>query len=293
MIEKLDYLIALARERHFGRAATASGVTQPTLSAGIRQLEEQLGVLLVHRGSRFHGLTDEGERTLVWARRIVADTRAMQADLRGADGGLTGHLRLAVVPSALPTVASLTTPFRERHPAVTFGVLSRTSDEIAAMLDNLQIDAGLTYLVDPEPAHTRQLPLYDERYCLVIAESEAAGMGAAVTWAQVGQVPLCLLTPDMQNRRIIDARLQQAGGGARISLESNSMIVLMTHVGMGAWASVLSERMALAFDLARPIRVIPIDDPASTPTIGLVYPRRDPVSALIGALVAIAGEQTG
>lgn len=62
MINKLEFLIALAHERHFGRAAEASGVTQPTLSAGIKQLEESFGVLLVNRGSRFVGLTAEGER---------------------------------------------------------------------------------------------------------------------------------------------------------------------------------------------------------------------------------------
>ena len=60
MIDKLEYFIALAREQHFGRAAEECGVTQPTLSAGIKQLEDTLGVMLVQRGSRFQGLTPEG-----------------------------------------------------------------------------------------------------------------------------------------------------------------------------------------------------------------------------------------
>jgi DNA-binding transcriptional LysR family regulator len=72
VIDKLEYLMALAREQHFGRAADACGVTQPTLSAGIKQLEAALGVLLVQRGSRFIGLTPEGERTLDWARCATA-----------------------------------------------------------------------------------------------------------------------------------------------------------------------------------------------------------------------------
>ena len=78
MLDKLEYLIALSREQHFGRAAETCGVTQPTLSAGIKQLEEMLGVLLVQRGSRFIGFTPEGERTLDWARRIVGDSLAMR-----------------------------------------------------------------------------------------------------------------------------------------------------------------------------------------------------------------------
>jgi DNA-binding transcriptional LysR family regulator len=78
VLDKLEYLIALSHEQHFGRAAETCGVTQPTLSAGIKQLEEMLGVLLVQRGSRFIGLTPEGQRTLDWARRIVGDARAMR-----------------------------------------------------------------------------------------------------------------------------------------------------------------------------------------------------------------------
>ena len=62
MIGKLEFLLALARERHFGRAAEACGVAQPTLSAGVKQIEEQMGVLLVNRGSRFRGFTPEGEK---------------------------------------------------------------------------------------------------------------------------------------------------------------------------------------------------------------------------------------
>jgi len=81
LIDKLDFLLALARERHFGRAAEACGVTQPTLSAGVKQLEEQMGVLLVNRGSRFQSFTPEGEKVLEWARRIVGDTRAMRAEI--------------------------------------------------------------------------------------------------------------------------------------------------------------------------------------------------------------------
>jgi DNA-binding transcriptional LysR family regulator len=78
VIDKLEYLMALAREQHFGRAADTCGVTQPTLSAGIKQLESSLGVMLVQRGSPYIGLTPEGERTLAWARRIVSYSRSMR-----------------------------------------------------------------------------------------------------------------------------------------------------------------------------------------------------------------------
>ena len=142
--------MALAREEHFGRAADACGVTQPTLSAGIKQLESTLGVMLVQRGSRYIGLTPEGERTLDWARRIVGDSRSMRQEIKSLKHGLTGRLRIAAIPTALAMVAALTTPYRAKHPDVRFTIFSRTSIEILGLIENLEIDAGITYL-DNEP----------------------------------------------------------------------------------------------------------------------------------------------
>jgi len=99
MIDKLEFLIALAREKNFGKAAEQCGVTQPTFSAGIKQLEDTLGVMLVQRTSRFLGFTAEGERVLDWARTIVADSRAMRQEVRTLKQGLSGHLKIAAIPT--------------------------------------------------------------------------------------------------------------------------------------------------------------------------------------------------
>src|SRR5271165_5640100 len=146
MIDKLELLLALAQERHFGRAAEACGVTQPTMSTSIKQLEEILGVMLVQRGSRFQGFTPEGERVLDWARRIVGDSRAMRQEVHALKHGLTGRLRIAAIPTTLAMIETLTTPYRERHPDVKFTVRSCTSEEVLQLLDNLEVDAGVTYL---------------------------------------------------------------------------------------------------------------------------------------------------
>ena len=81
IIRHLQYLVALARERHFARAAAVCNVTQPTLSAGIQQLEESLGVLIAERGQRFLGLTAEGERVLAWSQRVLADYGGLRQEL--------------------------------------------------------------------------------------------------------------------------------------------------------------------------------------------------------------------
>src|SRR5262249_154554 len=112
MLDKLEFMIALAREKHFGRAAESCGVAQPTLSQGIQSLEEIFNVPLVKRSSRFQGFTPEGERVLVWARRLVGDAHAMRQEILGLQKGVGAHIRIAAIPSAMPVVASITAPFQ-------------------------------------------------------------------------------------------------------------------------------------------------------------------------------------
>ncbi len=288
MIEKLEFLLALARERHFGRAAEACGVTQPTLSAAIKQLEEGFGVLLVNRGSRFQDFTAEGERVLEWSRRIVGDTRAMRQEVNALRHGLTGRLRIAAIPPALTTVAALTAPYRAKYPDVEFTVLSRNSTEVLTLLENLKIDAGLTYLDNEPLGRVNTVPLYKESYRLLTAADAPLGERTQVTWAELSRVPLCLPTPDMQNRRIIDGLLKRRNGELRPTLESDSMILLFAHVRTGQWASIMSTKISEMLAPAGAIRAIPIVEPASVHTVGLVVPSREPMTPLNVALVTEA-----
>jgi DNA-binding transcriptional LysR family regulator len=290
LIDKLELLLALAKERHFGRAAEACGVTQPTMSTSLKQLEEILGVMLVQRGSRFQGFTPEGERVLDWARRIVGDTRAMRQEINTLKEGLSGEIAIAAIPTALGMVASLTTPFRARHPNVRFRIISCTSIAALALLENLEADAALTYVENEPIGKARSIPLYNESYHLLTSPDGMFGDREQVTWKEVGQVPLCLLTPDMQNRRIIDRALRSVGVEATPTLTSNSMIVLYTHVKTGRWASVMPAKLAETLGFSDTVRTIPIVDPTVTYNIGLVIPQRDPMTPLIAALVQVARE---
>jgi DNA-binding transcriptional LysR family regulator len=290
MIDKLEFLLALARERHFGRAAAACGVTQPTLSAGLRQIEEDLGVRLVNRGARYYGLTPEGERVLDWARRIVGDARALREEVEALKHGLVGHLRIGAVPTALGMVQHLTTPYRERHPDVTFAVRSGASTNLIDLLDGHEIDAALTYLDDEPIWRLRGVPIYRERYCLLAAPDDPLAGRASVTWAEVGRLPLCLPTPDLQNRRIIDRVLAESGAAVRPTLESNSMFVLFTHVRTGRWSTVMPVQLAHTLRLGEELAVVPIVAPEASQVMGLVIPSRDPVAPLTAALAEVARE---
>jgi DNA-binding transcriptional LysR family regulator len=285
MIDKLEFFIALARAGHFGRAAEECGVSQPSLSAAIRQLEDQLGVVLVVRSARYQGLTPEGQRVLEWARRIVGDTRTMREEMRAARRGLAGHIRLAVIPTALAMVPRLTESFQARHPDVTFSVTSRTSLQVLSQIENLEIDAGISYLDNEPLGRVTTVPLYSERYHLVAAAGTPLADQESITWQQVSSLRLCLLTPDMQNRRIINRHMAEAGVEAKPTLESNSMIVLFSHIRTGQWASIMPRNLAESFGFPRQIRIIPITDPDPEHLVGLIATHREPHTPLVSALL--------
>lgn len=285
MIDKLEFFIALARAQHFGRAAEECGITQPTLSAAIRQLEDHLGVMLVSRGSRYQGLTPEGQRVLEWARRIVGDTRTMREEMRAARRGLAGHIRIAVIPTALSMVPRITGPFQEKHPDVTFSVSSRTSLQVLSLLENLEIDAGITYLDNEPLGRVTSVPLYAERYHLITAAGTPLSDHDQVTWREVAALRLCLLTADMQNRRIINQHMAEAGVSVKPTLESNSMIVLFSHIRTGRWASIMPRNVAESFGFSSEIRMIPIVEPEAAHSVGLVAQYREPFTPLVSALL--------
>ncbi len=286
MIDKLEMFVALAEERHFGRAADRCGVTQPSLSSALRALEEQLGVQLVFRGSRFQGLTPEGQRVLDWARRITGDLRALRDEMRSVRAGLSGNLRIGVIPTALPMVARLTAPLTSAHPGIRIAILSRTSAEILAGIESLTLDAGITYLDNEPLGRVATAPLYVEFYRFLCAPGTALAERPFVTWAEVAEQPLCLLTGDMQNRRIVNQHLADSGRRAEPQIEANTLLALVAHVQTGLWGSVVP--MGLAQMFAASLRSVPIVAPEVEHLVGVIAPRHDPQTPLLQALLAAA-----
>ncbi|MEX2519705.1 MAG: LysR family transcriptional regulator [Paracoccaceae bacterium] len=285
MIKKLEMLIALAKEQHFGRAAQSLGVTQPSLSTGIRQLEEQLGVRLVQRGARFGGLTPEGQRALTLARQIVGDTRRLRDEMRATHAGLAGHLRIAVIPTALTWAARLTSQFTALHPNVSFTILSRSSIDILKMLETLEIDAGITYLDNEPLGRVSANPLYQEHYTLLCPRSHPLAGRDEVEWGELADSPLCLLTPDMQNRRIINRNFMEAGVAPRALIESNSMIVLVTNVMEGGLATILPTDLARFLVAGRDLSMVPLRTIGRAPSVGLIALHQEPFTPVLQALM--------
>jgi DNA-binding transcriptional LysR family regulator len=290
-IRQLQYLAALAREKHFTRAAKVCNVTQPTLSGRIRQLEQELGVPIVERGQRFHGLTTEGEKVLKWALAILDNWSSLQQEigkLRNVKGTLIGRLSLGVIPSALPMAALIAKAIQDRHPGIELTVLSQSSIEILRSLEEFSIDVGLSYL-DNEPIEgMRSEAIYMERYCLLVrADHELAGE-RSVTWAEAARQPLCLLTPNMQNRRIIDRAFRAANATPTPRLETNSVINLCSNVHLMGLASIVPEYFLDVLGPMSDIRAVPLIDPVVEHSVGLVAVDRDPVSPLVLAVFECA-----
>ncbi|HKT60900.1 MAG TPA: LysR substrate-binding domain-containing protein [Gemmatimonadales bacterium] len=288
LLRHLHYLVAIASERHFARAAESCGVTQPTLSNGIKQLEEELGLLIVRRGQRFEGFTPEGERVLEWARLIVSDAASLKQDAAAARQGLVGRLRLAAIPTALPIVPALTGPFALDHPHVIITVLSLTSIDIQTGLGDFSLDAGVTYLDNEPLAGVRAIPLYRERYFLFTAAGGRFARRRSVSWREAADTPLCLLTPDMQNRRILNAHFREAGAEPRPSVETNSVLTLCAHLRSGQWSSILPQSFLALFDDASDLRALPLVEPELSHSVGLVMPDREPLTPSARHLVQLA-----
>ena len=287
-LRHLDYLAALAREQHFGRAARACHVSQPTLSSGIRRLESEVGFPVVRRTQRYEGLTPEGERVLEWARRILADVGSLEAEVDAMHGGLSGQLRIGAIPTSLPCVSLLTTPLLHRYPGVTVAVYSLNSMQIERGLDEFELELGITYL-DSEPLRgVRTLPLYREQYVLLTEAAGRLGRRKEVGWAEAATLPLCLLTGDMQNRRIVDGIFHEAGAEPRPAVETNSISTLIAHVRDGPWSSVMAHAWLHGSDPPAGMRAIPLVRPSTTRTIGLVWLDRDPEPMLSRALIDVA-----
>ena len=283
-IRQLQYLVALAREKHFTRAAQACHVTQPTLSGRIRQLEQELGVPIVERGHRFHGLTPDGERVLKWAQTILDNWSSLQQEidsLRNTAGQLTGRLALGVIPSALPMAALITRAIQGRHPGIELTVLSQSSIEILRNLEDFSIDVGLTYL-DNEPIEgMRAESIYLERYCLLVRTDHELVNRPSVTWVEAAAQPLCLLTPDMQNRRIIDRAFRAANCAPVPRLETNSVINLCATVHLMGMASIIPEYFLEVIGPISDVKAVPLSEPMIEHNVGLVAVDRDPVSPLV------------
>jgi DNA-binding transcriptional LysR family regulator len=286
-LRQLEYVVALAKEGHFARAAAVCFVSQPTLSDGIRHLESELGVAIVRRGQRFEGFTPEGELVLEFARRLLHDRDELLGQLGPADGDHAGRLRLGAIPTSLPPLPLVTVPFLERHPHVELTVRSLSSAEIDRELKSFDLDAGITYLDGDPIEHVRTLALYEEQHLLLVGDEVGAKLSGPVTFADAASLPLCLLTRDMQNRRIVERLFEHAGTAVSPRIETNSISALLAHVRTGRYASIVPQTWLQFSGVPAGTRALRFAEGDAPSTIGLVWLDVEPQPLLTRALIAV------
>lgn len=290
LFRQLEYFVALAQERHFARAANSCYVSQPALSEAIRKLEQELQVPLVRRGQKFEGLTPEGERLVHWARRILADRDALKQEVTALQTGLTGELRLGVIPAAATTIALLTDPFCAAHPLVRVRLeMNLRSAGIVERIRHFELDAGVLYPDQQDTADLAVTPLYQEQPVLIASAELLTGNSGAITWSEAIELPLCLLTPGMRGRRLIDDALATHGIEAAPQLETDSVVTLLAHVRTGRWASIVPQPWIGTLGLPAGVSVLELDQPAVTALVALVTNKEEPGSVITRALIQTAG----
>ena len=281
-LRQLEYLSALAREHHFGRAAAACHVSQPALSTAIRKLELELGLTLVKREHRYDDLTAEGRELVSWAQAAVASAEGLASEAARLRGNLTGTLHLGVVPTSLSVAGPVLVPFLQAHSGVRVEMRTMSGDEIAMRLVAHQIDAGITY-VDSPPGDFAWMRLYQERFVLVSGDPDWARASGPVAWAELADVPLGVLTPEMDDRSVIDDALLKAGVRAAPRVEADSPSALLDLARSG-WSTIVAYSWLAGWDVSPELAVRPLCAPDVRPWIGLVHRAGPLVAPLARAL---------
>ena len=298
LIDAYRYLAALEQHRHFGRAALACKITQPALSNALRVLERELGVAIVRRGRQYEGLTAEGEQVLATAYRVLHEQELLQQALAGSATDPHGRLVIGAVPTAIPIAARFAARLVERHPGLRPQVRSLPSHEIESGLEILALDLGLGYIarLPARPKNAIQAqPQYVEHYYLLRGAPKAKGglrFGEPMRWADAAALPLCMLSPEMHNRSIIDDVFRKLAIRVEPAIETNSVMALVATVQSSGCTAILPGALVSTLTRQAGLEALPLTEPVLRTPIGFMSasaPR--PSHALLAALRLAADAQ--
>ncbi|MBD8161457.1 LysR family transcriptional regulator [Erwinia persicina] len=242
-IKQLIYLCNLERERHFGRAAEASFVSQPTLSMRLKNLERELGLSLINRSNNFDGFTPEGERVLSWAREIVSVYQGLKLEVESLKHGVTGTLRLGVVPQCSMSLAVMLKAISDRYPQLDYRVAVLSADQLLEALNSHTVDVGIGFfeLATLRELHFQAETLADNGVELLYHPQHFPQLegDTKLSLHEVAALPLCLAEQTRYFRRYVDGHFREAGLSMRVVLETTSVFQLLqgVQVGLGCMVS--------------------------------------------------------
>lgn len=295
LLVSMRYLVALDEHQHFARAAQACFVTQPALSNAIRALEEEYGAVLVKRSRHFAGFTPEGQRMLASARRLLHEQELLAQDFKSSADQPAGALLLGAVPTAEPIAARFAAMLHARHPGIRPVVRIMSSPDIETGLENLSLDLGLGFTDRSRPASFVSVPQYTEHYFWVSKappgyqpNASSLQIGLPITWQDAAQTPLCLMTSDMHNRRIVDAAFAKAGTPVSPAIETSSILTLALSLLDGSVSCVMPGALVGAFRGHAELLARPLMSPEVHTPVGFMALKTERSSRTLEAALVLA-----
>jgi LysR family transcriptional regulator, hydrogen peroxide-inducible genes activator len=286
-LRQLRYFETLSRTRHFGMAASQCAVTQPALSMQVKDLEQELGVVLVERRGNSVGLTLAGQEIAARAEAILAQVRELTDFACQQRGVLTGTLRLGIIPSVAPyLLPGLLSRVQATYPSLDLLVRETQTDTLIEELVRGDLDAALLAL----PVSQGQLDtmdLFDDRFMIAVQARAAPGWSPENLHARMVRERLLLLE---EGHCLRDQALQfckVANVQARKALGAASLTTIMQMVAAGHGITLLPELCAAAEVDRQRIALIQFPDEPPMRTIGLVWRRTSSRKADFTALGAL------
>ena len=286
----LRYIVALARERHFGRAAEKCHVAQPTLSVSVKKLEDELGVALFERGVGDVRVTPIGEQIVAQAERVLAEAARVAELAAQGKNPLAGPLRLGVIytigPYLLPRLVPL---LKERAPLMPLHITEDYTERLIARLKAGELDVLVLALPIEEPGLVVQ-PVYDEAFRALVPAEHPWAKQRSVEPSQLGDVPLLMLGAGNCFRDQVLDLCALAGHASPHVLESNSLETIRHMVASGVGVTVLPAASVDGIPKGdRLLRVKPFAGQTPTRCVGLVwrssFPRHQAIDAIRAAML--------
>ncbi|HWC86663.1 MAG TPA: LysR family transcriptional regulator [Solirubrobacteraceae bacterium] len=240
-LRQLRYLLALAEERHFTRAAAREHIAQPALSQQIRRLEEEIGLPLVQRTTRRVTLTGAGELLVARARRVLAEVDSALAEMQALRGVQTGHVTVGAMHTMGPVDVSLALAiFHERHPGVELTVREHSSEELAEMLRVDDLDLAFLSVTERIESHGLGLQqLVSEELVAVLPLDHRLGRRRRIRMAELAEERFISYREGSRLRELLVSAGHEAGFEPRVTLESNESQRIRRLVARGLGVAIL------------------------------------------------------
>jgi LysR family transcriptional regulator, transcription activator of glutamate synthase operon len=240
-LRQLRYLVALADERHFTRAAAREHIAQPALSQQIRRLEEELGLALVERTTRRVTITAAGELLVARARRVLAELDTALAELEELSGLRTGHVTVGTMHTMGPVDVSLAlAAFHQRHPGVELTIREQSSEELAEMLRDYELDLAFLSVTERIESHGLGLhQLVDEELVAIVPPDHALSRRRRVRMTELAGEEFISFREGARLRELLEGAGQQAGFEPRVTFESNESERIRRLVSRGMGVAIL------------------------------------------------------